>query len=617
MGTVSQEDKGFLGVLFSILNRLPKRRRYRFWLLLSGMIVVACLETLVVGFLAIYASTIANPGIILESHRYGRILNFLHLQDFMNMKGLILIMSIAVTVLIAMKNIISGIVTYTTKLYSVNISSYIGDQLFNGFLHLPYEWHLSRNSADLIQGVAWRQHFGNLLNASMKTLSDVLIVLIMLLTLVIVEPFISILVILVLGGSALIIFTRVRNTLDTTAKKERHSIWLLNRQVTKAIHGIKDVKVYGREETFTRRFNEIVRNVAWLETTLLVFNQIPGWILETVGMAMLTFSICVMYFVMESSTFRITGTIALLAVTAWRVMPAISRILNGMTQIRRTVPYIHTGFEYLQEIDSQPAITVREAGTCKERKPVFDSAITLDSISFTYRGSHAQALRDVSLTIRKGQTLGVIGTSGAGKSTFVDILIGLLSPSEGTVMIDGRILDGSLRRDWLDCIGYVPQTPYIFDGSLAENVAFSTDMEEIDRDRVRACCEMAAMMDFLSDLPRGIDTPIGERGVRISGGQRQRVAIARALYHDPQLIVFDEATSALDQKNELSVQQTIYSLKQKMTLVIIAHRLTTVENCDVVLWLEKGHVRMLGDAPTVLESYRRYHVEPDEDSGSH
>jgi ABC-type multidrug transport system fused ATPase/permease subunit len=217
MNKDSHEEKRFLSILLKILNRLPKRRQNRFWILLAGMILVACLETLVVGILAVYASAIANPEIILKSERLSRIQNVLHLQSLTSMKGLIVFMSIAVTALIGIKNIINGIITYTTKLYSANISCYIGDQLFSGFLNLPYEWHLSRNSADLIQGVAWRQHFGNLLNASMKTLSDILIVAIMLTTLVIVEPIISVLVIIVLGSSALIIFTKVRHLLDTTA----------------------------------------------------------------------------------------------------------------------------------------------------------------------------------------------------------------------------------------------------------------------------------------------------------------------------------------------------------------------------------------------------------------
>lgn len=611
MNRITGEEKGFITILSGILNILPRRRRYRFWVLLTGMIVVACLETLVVGLLAMYASAVANPDTILKSERMGRILDIFHIGMVMDMKGLILSMSITVTVLVGVKNMVNCLVTYATKLYSANISADIGDRLFNGFLTLPYEWHLYQNSADLIQGVAWRQHFGNLLNASMKTLSDVLIVAILLITLIAVEPFISALVIAILGGSALIIFTRVRRLLDATSTEERNSLWLLNRQVTRAIHGIKDVKVYGREESFSRKFSDLARRVGKLDTILVVLNQAPGWILETLGVAMLTFSICLMYFIMGSSTFRITGTIALLAVTAWRVMPAISRILNGLTQIRRTIPYIHTGFEYLREIDAKPREISRAIGSGTKTGPVFSSTILFDDISFSYQGSPVQALRDVSITIHKGQTLGVIGTSGAGKSTFVDILIGLLAPTRGKVLIDGRILDGSMRSDWLRCIGYVPQTPYIFDGSLAENVAFSIDKEEIDKDRVRSCCEMAAMTDFLSELPQGLETPIGERGVRISGGQRQRVAIARALYNDPHLIVFDEATSALDQKNELAVQQTIYSLKHKMTLVIIAHRLTTVEHCDVILWLDKGRARMACDAPTVLESYRRYHVEPD------
>jgi ABC-type multidrug transport system fused ATPase/permease subunit len=219
-------------------------------------------------------------------------------------------------------------------------------------------------------------------------------------------------------------------------------------------------------------------------------------------------------------------------------------------------------------------------------------------------------LQNINFEISKGQTLGIIGTSGTGKSTLVDLLIGLLEPTQGEIRIDGQTLNHTRRSAWIEHIGYVPQSPYIYDGTLADNVAFGLTKAEIDLHRVRQCCQMAAM-DFVQDMPQGIETPIGERGVRLSGGQNQRVAIARALYHNPEVLIFDEATSSLDTASEKAIQKTIYSFKGKQTLIIIAHRLSTVENCDEVIWLEKGQIKIKGSPAGVLPYYRSVHREED------
>ncbi len=214
-----------------------------------------------------------------------------------------------------------------------------------------------------------------------------------------------------------------------------------------------------------------------------------------------------------------------------------------------------------------------------------------------------QVVRDFNFDIQKGKTVGIIGTSGAGKSTLVDLLIGLLKPVTGSILIDGRPLTRDLLPQWLDITGYVPQSPYIYDGTLAENIAFGMEKSEIDRDRVFKCCTMASMDDFIHDLPDSIDSFIGERGVKLLGGQQQRVAIARALYKQPEVMIFDEATSSLDTKSEKAIQKTIYSFKGKQTLIIIAHRLSTVEDCDKLIWLEKGRVKMTGRPEEILKAY--------------
>jgi ABC-type bacteriocin/lantibiotic exporter with double-glycine peptidase domain len=266
------------------------------------------------------------------------------------------------------------------------------------------------------------------------------------------------------------------------------------------------------------------------------------------------------------------------------------------------LPYVHSVLSYLDEIPKSEI-------TYQPLRQGFHNELRLEKISFRYHGASRNALSDIDLTIRRGQTIGIIGASGAGKSTLVDVIIGLLPPSTGRILLDGKEMDGPSMRAWEALIGYVPQTPYIAPASLAENVAFGLRHSDIDYDKVLQCCRLAAMGDYLHQLPDGLNTFIGERGVKLSGGQRQRVAIARALYHDPEVIIFDEATSALDSRNEESIQKTIYSLKNKQTLIIIAHRLSTVEGCDEIIWLENGKIEMTGSASKVLERYRRKHSD--------
>jgi ABC-type multidrug transport system fused ATPase/permease subunit len=495
-------------------------------------------------------------------------------------------------------------VTYCSNRYSAYTRSYLGERMLSGFLYLPYEWHLSQNSADLVLGVMWRQFFGTLINVSLQGLRDILIVVVMLTTLLVVEPFVSLLTILAVGGGAIIIFTTIRISLDQTATLAKEYKQSINRDVATGIHGLKDVKIFGREEVFTYNYRQRAYSEARIDAWQQTLVQLPRWILEILGFLMLASAICLMYFYMEASTARITGTMALLAVTAWRVLPAASNILGSLTSARNVIPYVKTGLDYLSKIE-----TYSETISSHRRKEdvsfAFRESIRLDNVSFAYHGVEICALKNVNLTIEKGETVGIIGVSGAGKSTLVDLLLGLLAPTKGRILVDEQVLDNSIVSAWVRMIGYVQQSPYICDGTLAENVAFGLEGDSIDCNRVLKCCKMAAMEDFLAELPNGIDTPIGERGVKLSGGQRQRVAIARALYNYPEIMIFDEATSSLDTKSEKAIQQTIYSFKGKQTLIIIAHRLSTVEDCDKIIWLEKGGIVKTGTPDEILLEYRQ------------
>ncbi|MBF0453143.1 MAG: ABC transporter ATP-binding protein [Candidatus Magnetomorum sp.] len=566
------------------------------------MICLSVIETFVLGSIAFFASAISDTEKVLTSGYLSFLIELTGLHISIDAKQLIIVLSILVVCMVTFKNLFQAVVNYWSIRFAALIEGIFGEKLLTGFLNMPYEWHLLQNSADLILVSAnWRMYIGRrFIFLFLQVIADILLVCIMLITLLMVQPLISLFVISILGTTSFILFTSVRRKLDAVALKSRDYDQNINKQATKMIHGFKDVKISGKQAIFMDQYRNDLYQLSKIQGTQQIIAGLPTWILESIGFFMISFSICFMLFVLDFSVARVSGTITLLAVTAWRVLPALNRILSRITTIRNVIPYIEKIFNYHLEIESnnrENLITARQPTKHIE----FQQMISINNVSFSYKNTNRFALEKLNFTIKKGDIVGIIGRSGAGKSTFVDIVTGLLSPSHGQILIDGTPLDNyHLRIAWMTKLGYVPQTPYIFDGTLAENIAFEIDEKNINKKKVLSCCQMAAMEDFLKELPLGIDSYIGERGVRLSGGQRQRVSIARTLYQEPELIIFDEATSALDNENEKAIQKTIYSLRGKQTMIIVAHRLTTVESCDIIIEFEQGKIKRMGIPQEIL-----------------
>ena len=564
---------------------------------------MSVLETISLCSIAFFASAISDSEKILKSKYLVYIVNSFDMQYLLNSNNLIITISITVFCIITAKNVLYAVFNYWSIRFSVLIEAIFAEKLMSGFINMPYEWHLSQNSSDLILVSAnWKVYIGRkFIYSFLHLVADALLVLIMLSTLLVVQPLVSIIVIIILGSTSFFLFTSVRKKLDKVAIIGRRCDQNIYKQATKIIHGFKDLKIANKQNVFVQQYRNILLDFSKVHATQQVIMETPKWTLETMGFFMISFSICFMLIFLDYSLARISGTITLLAVTAWRVLPALKGILSQITSIRNSLPYINKILNYLDEI-IQNEIKYCATTVSKSKKHLdFTNNIIINNVSFVYNNATHFALENINLTIQKGSIIGIIGPSGAGKSTFVDILSGLLFPSKGNILIDEKEINTfDLRMMWMNKLGYVPQTPYIFDGTIAENIAFETNQHNIDKNCVMNCCNMAAMRDFLDDLPEGINSYIGERGVRLSGGQRQRISIARTLYQKPDLIIFDEATSALDYENEQSIQNTIYSLRGKQTMVIVAHRLTTVESCDFIYELEKGKIKRVGTPQTIL-----------------
>lgn len=595
----------FVRLFREVYGRLPKKRKKQFWILFAVMAFVSLSETVATGSIALFASTVSAPLEILNSKYLIGARQIFQMDFLSTTRDLIIYMSFLVLFLVTFKNGFQIFLNYWITRFSYMLDEHFGGILFNGFLNIPYEWHLSRNSADIILSLQWRTYLGSsFILPAFTILNNLLVVLFLLATLFTVQPLISVMLLVVFGSTALVIQMKMYRLQEHTADRCREFDREINREATKAIHGIKDVKITGCFWPFLQHFKKNAYNLARTKGLQVFYRTSPFSLLETLGFVMLTGCTYIM-FLFDSPTSVLTGTLALIAVAAWRILPAINKILASFSSIVSILPYTKDEIGYLKEIegaiDDNASLTVDRS----LEKFNFSKDIRLENVSFAYKNRSNYVISNINIQINKGQTLGVIGHSGAGKSTLVDIIIGLLPQNKGKIIIDGRELDMVSQRAWLTVVGYVSQTPYIIDGSLLENVAFGLAAVDIDRGLVWECCKLASMEDFLTELPQGIDSHIGERGVRLSGGQRQRVAIARALYLKPEIIIFDEATSSLDNKNEKAIQETIYGLKGKLTLIIVAHRLSTVKDCDFLVWLEKGKIKMLGSAEEILAKYEK------------
>lgn len=571
--------------LFQKVFRLcPLSLKNKFWWLLVGMLLLAIGETVSVGLLAFYAAAVSDPQSTWQAvadHPYLSIVPSTIQPILSSPKALIGGLSILVILSVVLKNIYRGVVTYKMAHFGALVEAFFGQRLLESFLNRDYRWHLQENSADLIQLVQWRTHIGrNFITPHLKMLCEFSMLFVLLGALLWVQPLVSLFFIFIQGGAGFVVYRFLRKGLDRSAKGCRQCDVELNRNVTRSIHGVKDVKITGTSAFFMRGFSGRAAAFARMFGQQQFWRESPLLILETLGFTIIAGAILLMLFGLGYSPLQTTGTTALLAVTAWRTLPAFNRVVSSLAGIRTAQPFVESFLEAFPNLLLQNNV----ANNTVKFKPVsFERTIEFQNLSFSYDGT-MPVIQSLNLTINRGQSLGIMGPSGCGKSTFVDLLTGLLQADSGKILIDGVELNVENCADWQRNIGYVPQFPYIFDGSLAENIAFGQPLQDIDRGQVNTVCSMAAI-DFLDQLPDGIDSMIGERGVRLSGGQRQRVAIARALYRQPGVIIFDEATSALDEDKDFEIRQLISQLKGKQTLVVVSHRPSTVADCDVVVQL--------------------------------
>lgn len=476
--------------------------------------------------------------------------------------------------------------------FAADLFSEISNRLFLGYLRMPYTFHLQRNSAELLNNIQSEVAvFNSVSQAGIVMVSEFSVGIGISVMLFLVEPLGALIVSLFLGISALT-FHRLtkRRLLNWGIRRQMHAE-SMSRHLLQGLGGVKDVKLLGRENYFLNEFSGHNSAYARVYTRVLTLQQVPRLYLEFLGVLGLGGLVIVMV-AQDKPLERLLPVLAVFVAAAFRMMPSINRIMGASQTIRYAQPVVDVLHREFNIIKDQEELN----GSPVEQN--FSMEIKLSNIHFQYDTANSQALSKVSIVIPKNITVGFIGQSGSGKSTLVDIILGLLTPTKGEVIVDGKDIQKDLRA-WQNQIGYVPQSIYLTDDTLRQNVAFGIPKDQIDENAVQRSIKAAQLEEFVLSLSDGMETFVGERGVRLSGGQRQRIGIARALYHDPALLVLDEATSALDTATEIGVMEAIAALQGSKTIIIVAHRLSTVRNCDSIYRFDKGEMIEAG-APDVM-----------------
>lgn len=476
--------------------------------------------------------------------------------------------------------------------FAFGVQAQLSQRLFTAYLRQPYTFHLQRNSALLIRNVI--NEVGvftfNTILPGMLLLTESLVLFGLCSLLLVIEPLGALIVAGVLGTSAWGFHRLTRRRIAQWGEARLHHEGLRIQRLQEGLGGAKDVKLLGRETDFLDQYS--VHNVesARVGQLQLTMSQLPRLWLELLavsGIAILVISMLTQ----GRSLGTVLPALGLFAAAAFRLMPSVNRVLSAVQSLRFGMPVVDTLHEEFK------LATPEVAGTRNPCAP-FRAMLELNHITYAYPGVAEPVLRDITLAIQRGESVGFIGTSGAGKSTLVDILLGLLAPDTGEVAIDGNDIQKNLRN-WQDQIGYVPQSIFLTDSTLRRNVAFGLTDKQIDDAAIQRAIRAAQLEEFVGGLPDGLETVVGERGIRLSGGQRQRIGIARAVYHDPAVLVLDEATSSLDTETERGVMQAITALQGSKTILIIAHRLSTVEHCNRLYRLQDGRVVEEGTPSTM------------------
>jgi ATP-binding cassette, subfamily B, bacterial PglK len=571
---------------------LSTQERSQAIVLLLAIFIGMLLEVLSIGLILPLFSVILDPEFTNSIQRY-----LSERFDLLTVENEIVILSIVVGFLAVyiFKTLALVLILKKRVMFVYTLQANLSQRLFARYLMRDYSFHTQRNSSELIRNTITEITLlvQNGVLQLIIVIAEVAVLAGVICFLLYINPMITMIAVVIVAGVQGTFYFLFKSRIFSWGKQRQFHEGLRIKHVQQGFGGIKDIKLLGREAEFISKFRYHTERAVEAGRLSNLITQYPRLILELVSVFIL--SLCMFVIVFQGlKVDEILPVLAVFAAAGLRLIPSANRIVNALQVAKYISPIVYT-------IHSEFTNSWQfERVHIPTKLPLtFQRNIVLSNVSFSYPGSEEYFLHNINLMIEHGDSVGFIGSSGAGKSTIIDLILGLLSVGGGSVCVDGTNIEENLK-EWQSLIGYVPQTVYLSDESIRANVAYGVNEENIDDIAVIAAVESAQLAEFIGSLPQGIETPVGERGVRMSGGQLQRLGIARALYHNPDILVLDEATSALDSETEASVMDSVRSLKGQKTVIIVAHRFSTVRHCNMIYELQGGRIVNQGPPNLVL-----------------
>lgn len=554
-------------------------------LLIIMILIMASLETIGVLSILPFIAVLSNLDLIQTNSVLNYMFEFSKIFGVQNDYQFLLVLGILVFLILVISLCFKGLTTYAQHQFIQMREYTIGTRLVKLYLRQPYSWFLNRHSSDLGKNILSEVQtiVGNGLNPLIELLAKGSVSIAIIFLLIMIDIKLALIVGLALSGAYSIMFFFLRSSLNRIGEERLKNNQLRFKALNEAFGAVKDIKIRNIEKIYIDRFANPAKIYAKTTAYSQVVKHLPRFILEAIafGGAMLL----ILYLMLKKGNFNdALPVIALYIFAGYRLIPSLQQVFSSLTQITFVNPALNSLVDDIKNISEYIP---------NNKKLLFlNKKISLKNIQFHYPKSSRIILRNINLEIKAKSIVGLVGPTGSGKTTIVDIILGLLEAQKGTFEVDGQVINKENQEAWRQSIGYVPQNIYLTDDTIAANIAFGVDEEEIDKERIENASKIANLHKFIeNDLDQKYQTKIGERGVKLSGGQKQRIGIARALYHKPELLVLDEATSALDNQTEHAVMDTLNNIGKEITIILIAHRLSTVKICDEIYKLENGELK--------------------------
>lgn len=577
--------KSIILSLLKLSKHINNFRKKQFLLLLVLMIVVSIVEVAGIGAVFPFLAILIDPNKYLINPRYDFVFAYL---DIKSVEELIILVTIIFGIVVILVAILRVFLLWALSRFSLMICGELASQIYLKTLYQPYQTHISRNSSEIINGITSYTNsvIYDTVLPTMTLISSLIMSIIILCVMIIFIPGIAFIIFSIFGLTYFGILQFTKKRIAYNSKVLSRESFKIVKSIQEGLGAIRDILLDGSQMAYWRIYQESNMPLRVAQASIAFIGSCPRFIIEAFGMLVIAF--LTLYFVKSGADhlLSIVPVIGLIALGAQRLLPIFQQIYSSLISIR-------SGQETLNAVLSLLDKPLANYLNISSQKIEFSKFVRFENISYRYNSNSSEILKNINLIIKKGDRIGIIGKTGSGKSTLLDILMCLLEPSSGFIEVDGIKISPEYISGWRKNIAHVPQTIYLADLPILQNIAFGIEKDQIDLGRVITCAKHAQLFELIESLPNKYQTLVGERGVQLSGGQRQRIGIARALYKQAKIIIFDEATSALDNETEANIINSIESLDKDLTLIMITHRITTLKNCSTLINLDNGKIKII------------------------